>query len=125
MRKFLFAAGLLTITACTTPPQPPKTPAQALVEARAGLGAAVAAFNVYAAQRPFCGDAGAKAPPLCSDRAVVIQGDRAAHQVADALDRAEATIEAQDASDSQWPALAEPLTLLKNFQAFVAKAKGE
>jgi len=56
---------------------------------------------------------------------VVIQGDRAARQVADALDRAEATIAALDAIDSQWPALAEPLTLLKNFQAFVAKAKGE
>jgi len=125
MRKFLLAACLLTVTACTTPPQPPKTPAQALVEARAGMGAAVAAVNVYAAQRPFCGDVGAKPPPLCADRAVVIQGDHVAHQVADALDRAEATIDALDASDSQWPALAEPLTLLKSFQAFVAKAKGE
>ncbi len=99
MRKFLLAACLLTVTACTTPPQPPKTPAQALVEARAGLGAAVAAFNVYAAQRPFCGDTGAKPAPLCADRAVVIQGDRAAHQVADALDQTEATIEALNAGD--------------------------
>ena len=78
MRKFLLASCLLVVTACTTPPQPPKTPTQALVEARASLGTAVAAFNVYAAQRPFCGDAGAKPPPLCADRAVVIQGDRAA-----------------------------------------------
>jgi len=85
----------------------------------------VAAFNVYAAQRPFCGDTGAKPPPLCADRAVIIQGDRTAHQVADALDRAEATLEALDIGEAQWPALAEPLTLLKNFQAFVAKAKGE
>ena len=95
------------------------------MEARAGLGSAVAAFNVYAGQRPFCGDAGAKPAPLCADRAVVIQGDAAAHQVANALDRAEATIAALDVGDSQWPALAEPLTLLKNFQAFVAKAQEE
>ena len=105
--------------------RPTKDTAKALVEARAGLGSAVAAFNVYAAQRPFCGDAGAKPTPLCANRAVVIQGDRAAHQVADALDRAEATIAALDVGDSQWPALAEPLTLLKDFHAFVVKAKGE
>lgn len=122
MRKFLLVC-LLALTACGAV-QPPKTPAQALVEARAGLGSAVAAFNVYAAQRPFCGDGGAKPAPLCADRDVVIQGARTAHQVADALDRAEATIQALDVADSQWPALAEPLTLLKNFQAFVAKAKG-
>lgn len=96
-----------------------------LGEARAGLGTAVATLNVFAAQRPFCGDPEAKPPPLCVDRAVVIQGDRAAHQVADALDRAEDSIEALDASDSQWPTLAEPLTLLKNFQAFVANAKAK
>jgi len=96
MRKFLLAACLPAVTACSNPPQPPKTPAQALVEARAGLGAAVAAFHVYAAQRSFCGDVGAKAPPLCADRAVVIQGERAAHQFVDALDRAEATIDALD-----------------------------
>jgi len=122
MRRILFAAALL-IAACGAVP-PPKTPAQALVEARAGLGSAVAAFNVYASQRPFCGDGGAKPAPLCADRAAVIQGARAAHQVADALSRAEATIQALDVADSQWPALAEPLTLLKNFQAFVVKAKG-
>ena len=124
MRKFLLATCLFA-AACTIPPQPPQSPAQALIEARAGLGAAVAAFNVYAAQRPFCGDPGAKPPPLCADRAVVIEGDRAAHQVAEALDRAEATIDALDLGETQWPALAEPLTLLKNFQAFIAKAKGE
>ena len=122
MRKFLLVC-LLALTACGAV-QPPKTPAQALVEARAGLGSAVAAFNVYAAQRPFCGDGGAKPAPLCADRDVVIQGARTAHQVADALDRAEATIQALDVADSQWPVIAEPLTLLKNFQAFVAKAKG-
>jgi len=61
----------------------------------------VAAFNVYAAQRPFCGDTGAKPAPLCAARAVVIQVDRAAHQVADAQDRAEATIAALDASDTK------------------------
>jgi hypothetical protein len=122
MRKFLLVC-LLALTACGAV-QPPKTPEQALVEARAGLGSAVAAFNVYASQRPFCGDAGAKPTPLCADRAAVIQGDHAAHQVADALDRAEATITSLDVTDSQWPALAEPLTLLKNFQAFVTQEKG-
>ena len=122
MRKFLLVC-LLVLTACGAV-QPPKTPEQALVEARAGLGSAVAAFNVYASQRPFCGDTGAKPAPLCADRAVVIQGDHAAHQVADALDRAEATIQALDVTESQWPTLAEPLTLLNSFQAFVAKAKG-
>ena len=122
MRKFLLVC-LLALTACGAV-QPPKTPAQALVEARAGLGSAVAAFNVYAAQRPFCGDGGAKPAPLCADRDVVIQGARTAHQVADALDRAEATIQALDVADSQWPVIAEPLALLKNFQAFVALAKG-
>ena len=122
MRKFLLVC-LLALTACGAV-QPPKTPAQALVEARAGLGSAVAAFNVYAAQRPFCGDGGAKPAPLCADRDVVIQGARTAHQVADALDRAEATIQALDVADSQWPVIAEPLALLKNFQAFVAQAKG-
>lgn len=72
----------------------------------AGLGAAVGAFNVYAAaQRPFCGDPVAKPPPLCADRTVVIQGDRVAHLVADALDRAEATITALDVGESQWPTL--------------------
>jgi hypothetical protein len=123
MRKFLLVS-LLALTACGAI-RPPKTPEQALVEARASLGSAVAAFNVYTSRRPFCGDTGAKSAPLCADRAVAIQGDHAAHEVADALNRAEATIEALDIRQSQWPALAEPLTLLKNFQAFVAKAKGE
>lgn len=35
MRRFLLAICLLAVIACTTPPQPPKTPAQTLVEARA------------------------------------------------------------------------------------------
>ena len=123
MRKFLLAACLFTATACTVPA--PRTPAQALIEARAALGSAVAAFNVYAAQRPFCGDDGARPPPLCADRTVVIQGDRAAHQVADALDLAEAAIATLEGPEAQWPVLAEPLTLLGDFQVYVSTAKGE
>jgi len=83
------------------------------------------AFNAHPVQRPFSGDVGPNPVSICADRTVVIQGDHAAHQVADALDRAEATIEALDIGESRWPALAEPLTRLKDFQAFVAKAKGE
>ena len=61
---------------------------------------------------------------LCRPRHA-IQGDRGAYQGTDALDRAEATIAALDVGDPQWPTIAEPLTLLREFQAFVAKAKGE
>lgn len=119
MRK-LFVMCLL-LGAC----QPAKTPEQAIVELRFGLGSAAAGFNVYASQRPFCGDPEAKAPPFCADRHVVIQGDKAAHAVADAIDRAEFAVRALGAGDAQWAAIAEPATLLKGFQAFVAKATGE
>lgn len=102
----------------------PKTPEQTVVELRAGLGSAAAAFNVYALQRPFCDQPNAKAPPLCANRAVVIQGDQAAHAVADAIDRAEAVVGAVGVTDAKWSALAEPANLLQQFQAFVTKAKG-
>ena len=73
MNRAILALPIL-LAACGNV-QPPQTPAQALVEGYAALGSAVSAFNAYAGQRPFCGDAGAKAPPLCADRAVVIEGD--------------------------------------------------
>jgi hypothetical protein len=123
MRKFLLV-GLLVLAACGTVPAP-KTPAQALIEAYAGLGSAVAAFNVYAGQRPFCGDDGAKPAPLCADRGIVIEGDAAAHQVADALDRAREVIRAVDVDNVQWQALAEPMTLLAGFRAFVNRTTGK
>ena len=122
MRAAILALPVL-LAACGSVPVP-KTPEQTVVELRAGLGSAAAAFNVYASQRPFCGDAGAKAPPLCADRAVVIQGDQAAHAVADAIDRAEAVVGAVGVTDAKWSALAEPANLLQQFQAFVTKAKG-
>lgn len=45
MRKFLLV-GLLALTAACGAVAPPKTPAQALLEARASLGSAVAAFII-------------------------------------------------------------------------------
>ena len=88
MRRIILALPVL-LAACGAVTAP-RTPEQAVVELRAGLGTAAAAFNVYAGQRPFCDQPNAKAPPLCADRHVVIQGDQAAHAVADAIDRAEA-----------------------------------
>ena len=112
-------AAAVALSGCTPPP-PPQTPAQALVEGYAALGSAVSGFNAYASQRPFCGDAGAKAPPFCADRAIVIEGDKRAHQVADALDLAGAAINATATRDVQWKTLAQPLTLLTAFQSYVA-----
>ena len=122
MRAAILALPVL-LAACgaVTPPQ---TPAQAIVEAYAGLGSAVSAFNTYAGQRPFCGDAGARPAPLCADRAVVIEGDKRAHQVADALDIASAAIRSTNAQDQQWKALADPMTLLQGFREFVRVKAG-
>ena len=117
-------AGVFFVAACGVVP-PPKTPAQALIEAYAGLGSAVAAFNVYAGQRPFCGDVGARPAPLCADRAIVIEGDAAAHQVADGLDRAREVIRAIDLENVQWQALADPMTLLAGFRSFVNRTTGK
>ena len=122
MKRHLIA-GVLLLSACGAT-APPKTPAQALIEGYAALGSATAAFNVYAGQRPFCGDAGAKPAPLCADRDIVIQGDAAAHQVADAMDRAGAVIKAVNVADTQWAALVEPENLLAQFRALVARVTG-
>lgn len=122
MRRLLLILPVL-VAACG-PVKPPQTPSEAIVELYAGLGTATAAFNVYASRRPFCGDPGANLPPLCADRQVVINGDRAAHAVADAITRAEAVVNAVNAQDMKWAAIADPADLLKQFQAFVTKAKG-
>lgn len=119
MRKLALVA-LLALSACGSP-MAPKTPAQASLEAWAALGAATSAFNSYASQRPFCGMPDAKPAPLCADRAVVIEGNDAAHMVADGLTRADAVIKATNTADTQWAALADPLKALVGFQAIVAK----
>lgn len=121
MRKLLLALPVL-LAACSS--QPPQTPAQAIVEAYAALGSAVSAFNAYAGQRPFCGDPGARPVPLCADRDVVIEGDKRAQQVADALDIASAAITSTNAQDQQWKALANPLVLLHLFQDYVRQKVG-
>lgn len=124
MRNLLLAAGLaVTLSACAQ--AVPKTPQQALVEAYGGFGTAVTAFNLYAGQRPFCGQPGAKTPPLCADRDVVIQGDAMATKVADGLEIANQTLKASNTADAQWAVLADPLKLLAQFQAFVVKARGQ
>ena len=125
MRNWLLAAGLaVTLTACAGTVVP-KTPQQALVEAYGGFGTAVTAFNLYASQRPFCGDVNAKAPPLCADRDIVIQGDAMASKVADGLEIANQTLKAVNASDAQWSALADPIKLVSEFQSFVVKVRGQ
>ncbi len=118
----LLGGLLLSMAACGS--ASPKTPAQALLEGRASLGVAVAAFNVYAGQRPFCNDPGAKAPPLCADRQAVIEGGKVAHQVASAFDRAEVIINATGTAELKWSVLGGALKQLVGFQALVAKTKG-
>lgn len=122
MKRALLALPFL-LAACGSV-QPPQTPAQAVVEAYAALGSAVSAFNTYAGQRPFCGDAGARPAPLCADRAVVIEGDKRAQQVADALDIASEAVRSVNAQDQQWKALAEPVTLLTGFREWVRQKVG-
>ena len=123
MRKLTALVLFLALSACGSAVAP-KTPAQALLEGRAALGVATAAFNLYAGQRPFCGDPGAKAPPLCADRQVVIQGDKVAHQVADAFDKAEVVINTTGVAELKWTALGDAIKQLVSFQTFVTTAKG-
>lgn len=124
MRNLILAAGLaVTLGACSA--AVPKTPQQALVEAYGGFGTAVTAFNLYASQRPFCDQPNAKAPPLCADRDIVIQGDAMASKVADGLEIANQTLKTTDTADVQWKVLADPLKLLQQFQAFVVKVRGQ
>lgn len=62
-------------------PTPTEDACQGDVEACASLGAAVAAFNVYAAGCPFCDVVRVNLSPLGSNRAVVILSDQAAYKV--------------------------------------------
>lgn len=103
-------------------PLAPKTPQQAMVEAEAAFGAALVAFNVYAAQ-PFCDKPAAPKPPLCADRAIVVRGDKLANEVNNGLNLADSAIKATTLADTQWNALTAPLKSLTAFQAFVAGVK--
>lgn len=124
MRKiFLSLCLAVTLSACAQ--AVPKTPQQALVEAYGGFGTAVASFNLYAGQRPFCDQPNAKAPPLCADREIVIKGDAMASKVADGLEIANQTLKASGTSDAQWAVLADPMKLLAQFQAFVVSVRGQ
>jgi len=115
---------MLALSACGQVESLPKTPEQGLLEVRAGLGIAVAGFNVYAGQRPFCDQLGAKPPPLCADRHIVIEGDAKAQEVSKAIDTAEVVVRASGNADTKWQALVTPANLLKTFQSFVDKVKG-
>lgn len=122
--KSTLLAGALFLAACT-PPQPPQTPAQAMIDVWAGFGSAVAGFNVYAAQRPFCGQPNARPAPLCADRQIVIQGDQSAKATAAVLDQTDAVLKASNLQDQQWSAITEAVKVLVTFRSFVSKAKGE
>lgn len=113
--------AFIALSGCAnTPSLTPQTPRQALLESRAALTVAVAGFNVYASQRPFCGQVGAKPAPLCADRAAVIEGADQAHKIANGLDAAEVVIQVSGTSDIGWAALASPSKMLAAFQAWVA-----
>jgi len=118
MRKLLLV-GALTLSACT----PPQTPAQTLVDLRATEAGLLRLFNEYASQRPFCGDAGAKAPPLCADRKIVIDGSTTAQNLHESLAVADKVIRAAGAGDASWKSLVAPKALLERFQNIVEGAK--
>lgn len=99
------------------------TPAQVMVGLRAAEGAALTLFNAYGSQRPFCGDPGAKVPPLCADRAAVIRGAAAADELDAALDQADLVIQSAGVSDTSWAALTKPKMLLEQFQKWVESVR--
>ena len=126
MKRFLIV-GLLALSACganTPAVLEPSTPQQTLVSLRASEATLLRSFREYSAQRPFCGDTGAKAPPLCADRAVVIEGSNVADAVHASLAQADKIVAAAGISDTSWKALVDPQTLLVKFQALVSGAKG-
>lgn len=121
MRRVLLISCLL-IPACG--PQPiPQTPAQALVDLRAAEAGLLTLFNQYASQRPFCGDTGAKAPPLCADRQIVIDGSVTAQNLHEGLAVADKIIQASGAGNASWQALVAPKALLERFQNIVDGVK--
>jgi hypothetical protein len=121
--KAVYLAGALLVAGCAT--QPPQTPAQAMVDVWAGFGSSVAAFNVYAAQRPFCDQPNARPAPLCADRHIVIEGDQSAKATAAVLDQTDAVLKATTLRDQQWAAIGEAVKRLADFRRFVGQAKGE
>ncbi len=122
------AALTLALAGCGTMSLPPvvapKTPAQAMVSARALEGSTLRLFNEYAAQRPFCNDANAKPPPFCAERSLVIEGDKLATDIHEGLAIADKVV-ATGVADAAWEAIAKPQTLLDRFRAFVARARGD
>ena len=118
MRKLLLASVLI-LAACT----PPRTPAETLVDLRATEAGLLRLFNEYASQRPFCGDTGAKAPPLCADRQVVIDGFQTAQKINEGLKAADTIISASGASNASWQSLVAPRALLERFQILVDGVK--
>lgn len=125
MNRAILLAAALALAGCGSPAITPETPAQAMVGIRAAEAGTLRLFREYTAQRPFCGDAGAKAPPLCAERSIVIEGMEIATQLHDGLAHADTVIKAAGVSDTSWKALAEPKTLLDRFRAFVARARNE
>lgn len=111
--------GCLILAACT----PPQTPAQVLVDMRATEAGLLTLFNQYASQRPFCGDTGAKAPPLCADRQIVIDGSTTAQNVHESLAVAEKIVQASGAGNASWQALVAPKALLERLQNIVNGVK--
>lgn len=118
MYKILIG-GCLLVAACT----PPQTPAQTLVELRAAEAGLLVLFNQYASQRPFCGDKGAKAPPLCADRQIVIDGSTTAQNLHEGLAVADKVIQASGAGNASWQSLVAPKALLERFQNIVDGVK--
>ncbi len=119
----LVVASVLTGCAGMPPVVAPKTPAQAMVSARALEGSTLRLFNEYAAQRPFCNDANAKPPPFCAERSVVIEGDNLATDIHEGLATADKIV-ATGVADAAWEAIAHPQKLLERFRDFVTRARG-
>lgn len=127
IRATVFAAALLLAGCAGTAPAvlTPDTPQQALVGLRTAEVLALTSFRAYAAQRPFCRDPGARTPPLCAERSVVIEGAAVAVEVHQALATADKIVAAAGASDVGWAALAEPKKLLARLRDFVLRARGD
>ncbi len=105
--------ALVLFVGCT----PPRTPEQAMVDARAGFLTATGAFTIYAMQ-PWCGPPPAPKPPLCADRAIVQEGAKAARAVNSTLDAADAVIAAKGVPD-----MAAITRALADYAALVAQVR--
>ena len=110
-------SGALLATLAVAGCAVPQNAQQAMVSARAAYLAATGLFTTYAMQ-PWCGAPPAPEPPLCADRAIVIEGANRAAEVAAALNAADAVIAANGV-----PSMDLITGLLAQFSAFVAKAR--